>query len=608
MTVDERARAGLFLAMQYPVEVPGVSVANFLRTAKTAIDGEAPKLRTWVGELRGAMERLHMDPAFAQRNVNEGFSGGEKKRHEIVQLELLKPKIAILDETDSGLDIDALRVVSEGVNRVRATGDDRPAADHPLHPDPALHQAGLRARLRRRPDRRGGRPGAGRAARGRGLRALPGRLRGPEPAGGCIGDAMTASTWRAVRADFPILEPGGQRAPAGLPRLRATPRRSRAQVLDAMREHYERHNANVSRSVHTLGTEATDGVRGRPGQGRRVHRRGVAGRGRVHQELHRGDQPGRVRVLGAAQTRGSGSARATRSSSPRWSTTPTSCRGSCSASAPARRCAGSASPTTAGSTCPTLDELINERTKLVSFVHCSNILGTINAGRRIVARAHAGRRAGAARRLAVGAAPAGRRRRRSAPTSSRSPATRCRPDRHRRAVGPVRAARRDAAVPRRRLDDRDGDDGAARRTRRRRPGSRPARRRSPRRSGSARPSTTCPRSAWTRSPRTSRSITAYALEALATVPGRADLRPGRRRRAAAARSRSRSTGVHPHDVGQVLDAQGVEVRVGPPLRPAGLRRGSACRRRPGRRSTSTPPPTRSTRWCAGWTQVRKVFG
>ncbi|GIJ31939.1 MULTISPECIES: Fe-S cluster assembly ATPase SufC [Micromonospora] len=123
MSVDERARAGLFLAMQYPVEVPGVSVANFLRTAKTAIDGEAPKLRTWGGELRGAMERLHMDPAFAQRNVNEGFSGGEKKRHEIVQLELLKPKMAILDETDSGLDVDALRVVSEGVNRVRDTGD-----------------------------------------------------------------------------------------------------------------------------------------------------------------------------------------------------------------------------------------------------------------------------------------------------------------------------------------------------------------------------------------------------------------------------------------------------------------------------------------------------
>jgi Fe-S cluster assembly ATP-binding protein len=121
--VDERARAGLFLAMQYPVEVPGVTVSNFLRTAKTAIDGEAPKLRTWVKDVRTAMENLRIDPAFADRNVNEGFSGGEKKRHEILQLELLKPKMAILDETDSGLDVDALRVVSEGVNRVRATGE-----------------------------------------------------------------------------------------------------------------------------------------------------------------------------------------------------------------------------------------------------------------------------------------------------------------------------------------------------------------------------------------------------------------------------------------------------------------------------------------------------
>ena len=123
MSVDERARAGLFLAMQYPVEVPGVSVANFLRTAKTAIDGESPKLRTWVKDVSAAMQAVNMDPTFAQRSVNEGFSGGEKKRHEIVQLELLKPKMAILDETDSGLDIDALRVVSEGVNRVRETGD-----------------------------------------------------------------------------------------------------------------------------------------------------------------------------------------------------------------------------------------------------------------------------------------------------------------------------------------------------------------------------------------------------------------------------------------------------------------------------------------------------
>ena len=119
MSVDERAKAGLFLAMQYPVEVPGVSVSNFLRTAVTAVRGEAPKIREWISEVKSAMGSLNMDTAFSERNLNEGFSGGEKKRHEILQLELLKPKIAILDETDSGLDIDALRIVSEGVNRVK---------------------------------------------------------------------------------------------------------------------------------------------------------------------------------------------------------------------------------------------------------------------------------------------------------------------------------------------------------------------------------------------------------------------------------------------------------------------------------------------------------
>ena len=123
MSVDERAKAGLFLAMQYPVEVPGVSVSNFLRTAVTAIRGEAPKVRTWVGEVKAAMTSLNIDTDFSERNVNEGFSGGEKKRHEILQMELLKPKIAILDETDSGLDVDALRIVSEGVNRVKDGSD-----------------------------------------------------------------------------------------------------------------------------------------------------------------------------------------------------------------------------------------------------------------------------------------------------------------------------------------------------------------------------------------------------------------------------------------------------------------------------------------------------
>ncbi|MDY2941641.1 MAG: Fe-S cluster assembly ATPase SufC [Varibaculum sp.] len=120
-SADERARAGLFLAMQYPVEVPGVSVSNFLRTARTAVDGEAPAVRSWVKELKGAMENLKVDPKFADRDVNAGFSGGEKKRLEILQMQILHPRFAVLDETDSGLDIDALRVVSEGVNQAHET-------------------------------------------------------------------------------------------------------------------------------------------------------------------------------------------------------------------------------------------------------------------------------------------------------------------------------------------------------------------------------------------------------------------------------------------------------------------------------------------------------
>ena len=119
MSVDERARAGLFLAMQYPVEIPGVTVSNFLRTAKTAVSGEAPRVREWIGDVRTAMESLRIDPSFGERNVNEGFSGGEKKRHEILQMELLRPQFAVLDETDSGLDVDALRIVAEGVNRIK---------------------------------------------------------------------------------------------------------------------------------------------------------------------------------------------------------------------------------------------------------------------------------------------------------------------------------------------------------------------------------------------------------------------------------------------------------------------------------------------------------
>ena len=118
LEADERAQAGLFLAFQYPVEIPGVSIANFLRTALKSKAGEEMDIFDYQELLLEKMEMLEMDRSFAERSVNEGFSGGEKKRNEILQLAMLAPDLAVMDETDSGLDIDALKVVSNGVNRV----------------------------------------------------------------------------------------------------------------------------------------------------------------------------------------------------------------------------------------------------------------------------------------------------------------------------------------------------------------------------------------------------------------------------------------------------------------------------------------------------------
>ena len=116
---DERARAGVFMAFQYPATIPGVSVANFLRMAVNAGREEPIKVKEFGDLLRRNMEMLRIDPQFTKRYLNEGFSGGEKKRAEILQLAMLGPEIAVLDETDSGLDVDALRIVSEGVNELR---------------------------------------------------------------------------------------------------------------------------------------------------------------------------------------------------------------------------------------------------------------------------------------------------------------------------------------------------------------------------------------------------------------------------------------------------------------------------------------------------------
>ena len=120
---DERAKMGMFLAFQYPSEVPGVSVANFLRTAVNSVRENELSVMEMYKLLQEKMRIMQMDPKFAERYLNEGFSGGEKKRNEILQMLMLEPKLAIMDETDSGLDVDALKVVSEGVNRVRAGGE-----------------------------------------------------------------------------------------------------------------------------------------------------------------------------------------------------------------------------------------------------------------------------------------------------------------------------------------------------------------------------------------------------------------------------------------------------------------------------------------------------
>ncbi len=127
MEPDERARAGVFMAFQYPVAIPGVSIANFLRTAlQTRLeDGEELDLFDFQELLVDRMEQLEMDPSFAQRPVNDGFSGGEKKRNEILQMAVLKPSLAVMDETDSGLDIDALKIVANGVNTLRRESPDK---------------------------------------------------------------------------------------------------------------------------------------------------------------------------------------------------------------------------------------------------------------------------------------------------------------------------------------------------------------------------------------------------------------------------------------------------------------------------------------------------
>ena len=180
MDPDERAREGVFMAFQYPVEIPGVNNAYFLKAALNAKRKQQGldelDAMDFMALVKEKAKMLHVDESMLQRSVNEGFSGGEKKRNEIFHMAVLEPTLAMLDETDSGLDIDALRVVSNGVNAMRSPE----RVVHRRHPLPAaaqLHRARLRARAERRPDRAVGRPRAGARARGEGLRLARGSRR-----------------------------------------------------------------------------------------------------------------------------------------------------------------------------------------------------------------------------------------------------------------------------------------------------------------------------------------------------------------------------------------------------------------------------------------------
>ena len=265
MSVDERARAGLFLAMQYPVEVPGVSVSNFLRTAETAIRRRGPKLRTWVKEVQGAMDSLAIDPSFAERNVNEGFSGGEKKRHEILQLELLKPKVAVLDETDSGLDIDALKVVSEGVNRVRATGEIGVLLiTHYTRILRYIQPDFVHVFVDGRIVEEGG-PELAEQLEAEGYEGL--QVRHHSTMSSTMGRAMTDRStrrWMSSRsARTSRSSNGGCPATGRWSTSTARPTRRRSRARSSRRSTTTtRHNANVHRGIHTLAEEATAAYEG----------------------------------------------------------------------------------------------------------------------------------------------------------------------------------------------------------------------------------------------------------------------------------------------------------------------------------------------------------
>ena len=405
--------------MQYPVEVPGVSVSNFLRTAKTALDGEAPKLRTWVKDVNAALEKLNLDPTFGTRSVNEGFSGGEKKRHEIAQLELLNPKVAILDETDSGLDIDALKIVSEGVNRFRAQeGKGVLLITHYTRILRYIEPDFVHVFVDGKVAEPGG-PELAEAARGQRLRQVPARRRSDMTTTQLPG---LLPELEVIRTDFPILE---RTVAGGLPLVyldSANTSQKPQVVIDTMVDHLERHNANVARAMHPLGAESTEAFEG--------------GRDKVAAFIN---APSRDEVI---FTKNASEALNLVANTLAWARGPLQIGEGDEVVITEMEHHSNIVPwqlltERTGATLrwfgitddgqldlSNIDELITERTKVVTLTWVSNMLGTINPVAEIARRAHEVGAIVVRRRLAGRTAAAGRRGRLRCRRAWSSPATR----------------------------------------------------------------------------------------------------------------------------------------------------------------------------------------
>ena len=384
MEADERARLGLFLAMQYPVEVPGVSVMNFLRTSLQAIRGEEISPRDFVKLFDAKSKLLGFDRAFADRYLNEGFSGGEKKRHEILQMAMIEPRFAVLDETDSGLDVDALKVVSERRQRHARPGPRRPH-HHPLHADPALHHAGRRARDVRGAHRQA--PGGPELAEHLEENGYV-EFGAAEEAAAPDGVVMSTAAAIDVRRSGPTSRSSGGRCTArrSSTSTRRPRRRSRPPCSTRWRPTTARPTPTSTAASTSWPPRRPTRFEARPRRGGPPRRRAARGRD-LHQERQRGDQPGGL-GLGRPQA----AAPATRCSSPRWSTTRTSSRGRSSPRSPAPRCVSRPSRPAASSTWTRSAACSSGATRMVAVAHASNVLGTINPVAEIARLAHERRR------------------------------------------------------------------------------------------------------------------------------------------------------------------------------------------------------------------------